>query len=68
MVVDSRVGEVLVSTRGLDELEVYADGRPAEAARAIVDGVHTVARPPGLDLEVVGRRAGVVRQRRRIAG
>ncbi|WP_196493192.1 hypothetical protein [Burkholderia stagnalis] len=58
---------VIVTTAGLDELEVYVDGRPVEAVRPIVDGVLKIVRPTaGRMLELVCRRAGVVAQRRRV--
>jgi hypothetical protein len=60
--------DVTVTTTGLDELEMYVDGRPADAARAIADGVLTLPRPgAGRILEIVCRRAGQVTQRRRMA-
>lgn len=59
---------VSVLTRGLDELEIYVDERPAEAVRRIADGAHAVikAAAASATIDVVGRRAGVVRQRRRV--
>jgi C-terminal processing protease CtpA/Prc len=60
--------DVTVTTTGLEELEVYVDGRPAEAARAIADGTLTIPRPSsGKTLEVACRKAGQVVQRRRLA-
>jgi C-terminal processing protease CtpA/Prc len=60
--------ELAVTTAGLDELELYVDGRPIAAAAAIVDGSHVLPRPAaGGTLEVVCRAAGEVLQRRRIA-
>ncbi|SAL70733.1 Peptidase family S41 [Caballeronia arvi] len=57
-----------ITTAGLDELELYVDGRPAEAARAMGDGVLKLPRPAaGAMLEVVCRKSGFVAQRRRIA-
>ncbi|MFM0008231.1 S41 family peptidase [Paraburkholderia dipogonis] len=63
-----RKSEVTVTTTGLDELEVYVDGRPVEAARSITDEVLNLPRPTtGKTLELVCRKAGVVVQRRRLA-
>jgi hypothetical protein len=60
--------EVTVTTTGLEELEVYVDGRPVEAARPITAGVLNLVRPTtGKTLELVCRKAGVVVQRRRLA-
>jgi hypothetical protein len=60
--------DVTVTTTSLEELEVYVDGRPAEAARAIADGTLTIPRPSsGKTLEVACRKAGQVVQRRRLA-
>jgi hypothetical protein len=60
--------EVTVTTTGLEELEVYVDGRPVEAARPIGDGTLTLPRPTsGQTLEIVCRKAGQVVQRRRLA-
>ena len=53
-----------VTTRGLDEIEVYADARPVEPVRAVVDGVHEAARPRTGEVTIIGRRAGAIRQRR----
>lgn len=58
---------ITVATEGLDELEIYVDGRPTEGARKISDGEQTVARPERGVLDIVGRRLGVVRQRRRLS-
>jgi hypothetical protein len=59
--------EVTVTTTGLDELEMYVDGRPAAAARPITDGVLTLPRPAaGQAFAIVCRRAGQVVQRRRL--
>lgn len=60
-------GALSVETTGLDELELYVDGRPQAAAQAIADGTHALARPAASGtLEIVGRRAGEVVQRRRL--
>jgi C-terminal processing protease CtpA/Prc len=60
--------DLTITTTGLEELEVYVDGRPAEAARAIADGTLTIPRPSsGKTLEVACRKAGQVVQRRRLA-
>jgi hypothetical protein len=60
--------ELTVTTAGLDELELYVDGRPLDAARAIGDGVLKLPRPAaGERLEVVCRKGGAVVQRRRVA-
>ncbi len=60
--------EVNVASAGLDEMEVYVDGRPAGAAVAIVDGDLTLPRPAkGKMLEIVCRKAGTVVQRRRLS-
>jgi hypothetical protein len=60
--------ELTVTTAGLDELELYVDGRPLDAARVIGDGVLKLPRPAaGERLEVVCRKAGAVVQRRRVA-
>lgn len=57
-----------VITRGLDELEVYLDGRPIEGARKIVDGTLQIDwELKGNYVEFVGRMRGDVVQRRRIS-
>ncbi len=59
--------EVIMSTVSIDELEVYVDGRPFEAARKIQDGDLAIARPStGAMIELVGRKHGRVVQRRRL--
>ncbi len=59
--------DVTLTTSGLDELEVYVDGRPWQAACAISDGDTVLARPDRGDcLEIVGRQQGQVVQRRRV--
>jgi hypothetical protein len=56
-----------VTTAGLDELEVYADER-AHATLPIGDGTAQVPLPPrAATVELVGRRRGEIRQRRRVA-
>ncbi|MBN9133856.1 MAG: hypothetical protein J0H48_10895 [Nitrosospira multiformis] len=36
-----------ITTRGLDELETYMNGRPLEAVRPISDGAYQLPRPGG---------------------
>jgi len=62
-----RTDEVSITTKGLDELEIYVDGRPAQAARPIADGTVTLPRPAnGTTLEIACRQGGRVVQRRRL--
>lgn len=66
--VDLTKSGVQVHTVGLDELEVYVDGRPSAAAITIADGSLELPRPSsGQTLEVVCRKTGTVVQRRRLA-
>lgn len=67
MKVTRRGSTLLVTTEGLDVLEVYLDGSPAEATRSISNATHAVEVARAGELEIVGRRQGVVRQRRRIS-
>jgi hypothetical protein len=67
MKVTRRGASLRVTTEGLDLLEVYVDGSPAEATRSISDDTHAVDIARTGELEIVGRRQGVVRQRRRIS-
>lgn len=57
---------VTVTTAGLDELEVYVNER-AQWTRLIGDGAVELARPAAAAMELVGRRRGEIRQRRKIA-
>ncbi|PTQ79644.1 peptidase S41-like protein [Nitrosospira multiformis] len=57
---------VSITTRGLDELETYMNGRPFEAVRRISDGAHQLPRPDAEIIEFVGRRNGEICQRRRL--
>ena len=57
---------VSITTRGLDELETYMNGRPFEAVRHISDGAHQLPRPHAEIIELVGRRNGEICQRRRL--
>jgi hypothetical protein len=60
--------ELTLTTSGLDELELYVDGRPIAAAAPITDGSLVLPRPAsGTTLEVVCRKAGEIMQRRRLA-
>jgi C-terminal processing protease CtpA/Prc len=59
--------ELSITTAGLEELELYVDGRPIAAAATISDGTVTLPRPTaGEMLEVVCRQGGDVLQRRRL--
>jgi len=57
---------VSITTRGLDELETYMNGRSFEAVRRISDGAHQLPRPHAEIIELVGRRNGEICQRRRL--
>jgi len=57
---------VSITTRGLDELETYMNGRPFEAVCPISDGVHQLSRPDGKIIGFVGCRNGEICQRRRL--
>jgi hypothetical protein len=57
---------VSITTRGLDELETYMNGRPFEAVRRISDGALQLPRPDAEIIEFVGRRNGEICQRRRL--
>jgi hypothetical protein len=57
---------VTVTTRGLDELETYVDGRPLEPVRKIDDGAKQFPRPRGTMIEFIGRSDGLICQRRRL--
>jgi hypothetical protein len=57
---------VSITTRGLDELETYMNGRPFEAVRRISDGAHQLPRPDAEIIEFVGRSNGEICQRRRL--
>ncbi len=56
---------VTVTTAGLDELELFVDGRARET-RAIHDGALEVTRPVATTMEFVGRRRGEICERRRV--
>jgi hypothetical protein len=58
--------KVTVSTRGLDQIEVYVDTTPTEAGRRVSDGDHELPVRVGERLDVVGRLKGAICQRRRI--
>lgn len=66
MKVTVQASTVAVTTRGLDELETYVDGRPLEAVRTIHDGTVQLPRPDTQTIEFVGRRRGEVCQRRKV--
>jgi hypothetical protein len=55
-----------ITTRGMDELETYMNGRPFEAVRRISDGAHQLPRPDAEIIELVARRNGEICQRRRL--
>ena len=68
MRVSRDANEIVVTTDGLDELELYGDRRPLERFRSITDGAHQLDVPDGVDVvELVGRRQGEIRQRRRVS-
>jgi hypothetical protein len=67
MRVSVRRPALAVTTAGLDELEVFVDER-AHETRAIADGTLELPLPPrAAGVELIGRRRGEIRQRRRIA-
>jgi hypothetical protein len=55
---------ITVTTAGLDTLEYYIDDLPAAPATSISDGLHHLAVPRAARIEVIGRKARTVRQRR----
>jgi len=61
-----QAGSLEVTTKGLDTLEVYAQGSPVAAAMAVADGSHRLDVPAGATINLVGRFAGQVKQRRRL--
>jgi len=61
-----KAGRLEVTTKGLDTLEVYAQGSPVAAAMAAADGTHRLDVPADATIDLVGRSAGQVRQRRRL--
>lgn len=61
-----RRDRITVHTKGLDELELYREDRPVDAARPIADGEHLLEHVAPDGLEIVGRRGGRVVQRRRL--
>jgi hypothetical protein len=65
MKVTARKAVLVVTTEGLDELEVYVDGR-AHETRRITHRDEELPRPKAATIEFVGRRGGEIRQRRRV--
>jgi hypothetical protein len=59
-------GSLEVTTKGLDTLEVDAQGSPVAAAAEVADGSHRLNVPTDATIDLVGRFAGQVRQRRRL--
>lgn len=57
---------VVAETRGLDQLETYVEGLPAERARSLKEEDRVeLPRPADRTIEFVGRRNGEILQRRR---
>jgi C-terminal processing protease CtpA/Prc len=64
--VELNASEIVVTTVGLDELEVYLNSRPLQPSMPIPDGVTKLPRPSSSGtLEIACRRGGSVVQRRR---
>jgi hypothetical protein len=56
---------VSITTRRLDELETYMNGRPFEAVCPISDGALQLPQPDAETIEFTGRHNGEICQRRR---